>query len=177
MRTFQIFFLIFCCIFSAVTVHAASYTCTSASVPASTPDSQLIDNNDGTVTDSKTGLMWKKCLEGASGNSCEEGTPASFTWQTALQQIETVRTDGGFAGYTDWRLPNIRELISIVEEQCYNPSINLNRFPNTPISYVWSSSPATDNEKSWVIFFEYGSSEPRKRYNTTYSVRLVRGGQ
>ncbi|MCI5143039.1 MAG: DUF1566 domain-containing protein [Candidatus Electrothrix sp. ATG1] len=176
MRTCRIFFLILCSIPLAATIYAEQ-NCTSASIPASTPDSQFIDNNDGTVTDSKTGLMWKKCLEGASGDTCEKGSVGDFTWQAALQQTGTVNSGGGFAGYTDWRLPNIRELLSIVEEQCYDPSINLNRFPNTPVSYVWSSSPDINNAgRTWLVFFKYGNSAPVDRYNA-FTVRLVRGGQ
>ncbi|MCI5158155.1 MAG: DUF1566 domain-containing protein, partial [Candidatus Electrothrix sp. AUS1_2] len=59
MRTF---FVIFFCVFAAATVHAAC----ESNTPASTPNSQLIDNGDGTITDSKTGLMWKQCVEGLS---------------------------------------------------------------------------------------------------------------
>lgn len=101
-----------------------------------------MDNSDGTITDTKTGLMWKKCMEGFTGNSCDTGAAAAFTWQTALQQPGVVNSGGGFAGQTDWRLPNIKELTSIVEEQCYDPAINLTRFPNTPSSVVWSGSPS-----------------------------------
>ncbi|MCW5200383.1 DUF1566 domain-containing protein [Desulfobulbus sp. F4] len=138
----------------------------------------MTDNGDGTVTDSKTGLMWKKCLEEISGGNCENGSAAgSFTWQQALQQPGTVNASGGFASYTDWRLPNIRELRSLVEEQCYHPAINLNHFPNTPGSDVWSGSPdAADPGYAWYVIFDYGSSYLNRRDDTN-AVRLVRGGQ
>lgn len=165
-------FLIFCCVFFTATVHAAC----NSNMPASTPDSQLIDNGNGTVTDSKTGLMWKQCLEGLSGNDCATGTATTFTWQQALQQPGVVNGTG-FAGYTDWRLPNIRELRSIVEEQCFNPTINTTRFPNTPSSYVWSGSPSTDGlDNAWYVNFEYGRSDADNR-SSNYAVRLVRNAQ
>ncbi|WP_446011600.1 Lcl C-terminal domain-containing protein [Candidatus Electrothrix sp.] len=174
MRTY---FFILCCIFSAATVHAAQ-TCRTDSIPASTPNSQLIDNGNGTVTDLKTGLMWKQCLEGVSGNTCEDGSPSEFTWQEALQQPGTVNAAGGFAGYTDWRLPNIRELDTLVEEQCYNPAINLNRFPNTPSSDVWSGSPyAGSSVHAWGVCFGHGDSDIDNRNDVYGAVRLVRGGQ
>ncbi|MCI5117626.1 MAG: DUF1566 domain-containing protein [Candidatus Electrothrix sp. LOE1_4_5] len=169
MRTF----LLLICLSLAVTVHAAQ-VCQTDSMPASTPDSQLIDNGDGTITDSKTGLMWKQCLEGVSGNLCDTGSPASFTWQEALQQPGVVNKAGGFAGHTDWRLPNIRELVSLVEEQCYDPAINLNRFPNTPSSSVWSGSPSPS--AAWYVNFNSGGSNDGSRVNYS-AVRLVRGGQ
>lgn len=166
-------FLIFCCVFSTVTVHAAC----DSNMPASTPDSQLIDNDNGTVTDHTTGLMWKQCLEGLSGADCATGSVDLFTWQQALQQPETVNGDTGFAGYTDWRLPNIRELRSIVEEQCSDPAINVTRFPNTPSSDVWSGSPATDGlDNAWYINFEYGRSNADNR-SSNYAIRLVRNAK
>ncbi|MCI5159007.1 MAG: DUF1566 domain-containing protein [Candidatus Electrothrix sp. AUS1_2] len=182
MQTFRIFFLILCCISSAVTVHAEQ-TCKTNSIPASTPDSQLIDNGDGTITDSKTGLMWKKCLEGVAGDTCNNGSPSAFTWQQALQRPGTVNSGEGFAGYTDWRLPNVRELISIVEEQCYKPAINLKRFPNTPVSSLWSASLYAPNaSEAWIIAFENGNPGNKERNVNSSSgaplaVRLVRGGQ
>ncbi|RWX45678.1 hypothetical protein H206_01435 [Candidatus Electrothrix aarhusensis] len=172
----QIFFgLIFCFFFVSIT--DAAQICKPDSILASTPDSQLVDNNDGTITDIKTGLMWKRCLEGVEGDNCENGSPSDFTWQQALQQPRAVNDASGFAGYGDWRLPNIRELITIVEEQCYNPAINLNRFPNTPSSYVWSGSPHTEDSYSgWDVYFLAGQSSYYNRRYRSYAVRLVRGG-
>lgn len=176
MRTF---FLMLCCIVSATTVHA---DCKTDSIPASTPDSQLTDNGDGTVTDSKTGLMWKQCLEGLSGSDCATGSASTFTWQEALQQPGVVNATG-FAGHTDWRLPNIRELRSIVEEQCYSPAINKTYFPNTPSdpdtpsSKIWSGSPVANlSDYAWYVLFHYGDSFHGLR-DTSYAVRLVRSEQ
>ena len=172
----KIYFLLLCGMISAAIVHAEQI-CKPESIPASTPDSQLVDNSNGTVTDSATGLMWKKCLEGFSGDNCESGTPDYLTWQKALQQPSAVNNSGGFAGYTDWRLPNINELVSLVEEQCSDPAINLNRFPNTPSSLVWSGSPLADySGYAWFVFFFNGFSYANDR-NNYYAVRLVRGGQ
>ncbi|MCK5663687.1 MAG: DUF1566 domain-containing protein, partial [Thiotrichaceae bacterium] len=87
------------------------YATCNSSISQSTPDTQLIDNSDGTVTDNATSLMWKQCLEGASGNgACNEESPSLLSWTEALNLAGT-----SFATYTDWRLPNIKELSSIVE--------------------------------------------------------------
>lgn len=109
------FFLIFCICLLAATHSVQAQTC-KANMSASTPDSQLTDNVDGTITDSKTGLMWKKCMEGVSGNNCDSGAATSFTWETALQQPGLVNSVG-FAEHSDWRLPNVKELASLVEEK------------------------------------------------------------
>jgi hypothetical protein len=160
----------------AASPSAQAQTC-NAYMPASTPDSQLTDNGNGTVTDTKTGLVWKQCVEGLSGATCNSGSAGAFTWQTALQQPGVVNDNGGFAGYSDWRLPNIKELRSIVEEKCVDPAINLTKFPNTPSSVVWSGSPlAGHSDYAWIVHFVNGYSYFVNR-NDNLQVRLVRGGQ
>ena len=175
MRTY---FLIFFCVFFAATVHAEQeQTCKTSTILASTPSSQLVDNGDGTITDSKTGLMWKKCLEGVTGDNCEKNSPSTFTWQKALKYTETFNDGDGFAGHTDWRLPSIGELCSIIEQQCYRPAINTIRFPNTPNAHVWAKTLfAGHSGFAWYVNFGDGRSYiDGLQINT--AVRLVRGGQ
>lgn len=147
-------------------------------IPASTPDSLLMDNGNGTITDRATGLMWKKCFEGGIGNRCDSGTVMTFTWQTALQQPGVINSGAGFAGYHDWRLPNIKELTSIVERKCIYPAINLTRFPNDPYgSFVWSGSPyANNSRRAWFVDFYDGGWGKGDR-GIYGRVRLVHGGQ
>lgn len=164
------------CLFFFTNVHATQI-CKPASIPASTPDSRLLDNGNGTVSDIKTGLMWKKCVEGISGNECDAGIPSTFNWQHALEQPDFVNNGSGFAGYHDWRLPNIKELTSIIEMQCYDPAINLNRFPNTPNMSVWSGSPCPISVyDAFIVNFGDGNSRGSYRGKSRY-VRLVRSGQ
>lgn len=63
-------------------------------------DNIFIDNGDGTVSDTATGLMWQKADDGTGKN-----------WEEALHDAETLE----LASYDDWRLPNARELQSIVD--------------------------------------------------------------
>ena len=153
---------------------AASQTCQpETAVPATTPASRFQDNGDATVTDQSTGLMWARCPEGLSGSACADGTVANFTWEAALIRAR----DSSLAGYTDWRLPNIKELSSIVEERCSNPHINLAVFPNTPASFFWSASPeANSSYEAWSVRFYNGYASNGYRY-AGYHVRLVRSGQ
>ncbi len=155
---------------------------------ASTPSGQLIDNQDGTVSDLKTGLMWKQCSEGLTSADltspdCATGTAAALSWDQALQQPRVLNVSGGFAGHTDWRLPNIKELQSIVEEQCNSPSINSTFFPNTPPgSKFWSSSPNTSphtlvESAAWYVLFGNGNSSNGYFRTNKLQIRLVRGGQ
>jgi hypothetical protein len=170
----SLFALIFF-VFFAATAHAEQI-CKPDSISATTPDSQLLDNGNNTISDLKTGLMWKKCLEGVSGRFCDTNDPDSFTWQQAIEHVRIVNKLGGSAGHDDWRMPTVRELISIVEEQCYAPAVNQNRFPNTPSSSVWSRSPYAGSENyAWLVNFGNGGSRNLNRGYDRY-VRLVRGG-
>lgn len=152
-------------------------TCQTSSIQATTPTSRFIDHANGTVSDKQTGLMWKKCSEGQAGTDCSSGSAQIITWQAALKQAQTVNSSDGFAGYNDWRLPNNKELSSLVERQCYSPSINLTVFPNAPSSWFWSSSPAAFNTATaWIVNFGNGSDSWNLKDNSNY-VRLVRSGQ
>ena len=165
-----------------LTLLAMSYavqaqTCQPESIPASTPNSQLQDNGDGTITDRKTGLIWKQCLEGQSGSDCASSGVEIFSWQQALQRAQTVNSSGGFAGFSDWRLPTIKELSSLVEHQCVDPAINLTRFPNASNHWVWSSSAVAGKaDYAWSVYFYLGDSNWGNK-NGSGQLRLVRSGQ
>ena len=148
--------------------------CQPESIVASTPDSQLINNGDGTVSDSKTRLMWKQCAEGQLSFDCATGSAEQFTWQKALQHAQELNSNGGFAGFTDWRLPNIKELNSLVEHQCTFPAINLMRFSNTSgDDQYWSSSVVMDWGLIWIVTFNIGAT--RTSINDDHlQLRLVR---
>ena len=149
--------------------------CKTASIPATTPTNRFTVNNNGTVSDTQTGLMWKTCSEGQNGTDCSGGSAATYTWQLALQQAQTINNGGGFAGYSDWRVPNVKELVSITEKQCTEPAINLTVFPNTPSVWFWSSSPnASLSFHAWLVDFGGGYSFNFVKGSGSY-VRLVRG--
>jgi hypothetical protein len=138
-----------------------------------TPDSRFIINNNGTVNDKQTGLMWKRCSEGQNNIDCS-GSAINYTWKNALQQANSVNNNGGFAGYNDWRIPNAKELFSIVEDQCYLPSINVKIFPNTPNYYFWSSTSNSNISNAvFYVFFGNGSSAMLTK-DSGLGVRLVR---
>ena len=154
--------------------HAAQTCNSEAEIPSSTPDSRFTDHGNGTVTDTLTGLMWAHCVAGLSGAGCTTGTASTHTWQGALDLADA----DAHAGYTDWRLPNIQELSSIVEQRCLSPAINLAVFPNTPASVVWSASPSAFNSNSaWFVNFVIGDSGDSGRGGSFFGVRLVRSGQ
>jgi hypothetical protein len=154
---------------------AAAQTCRD-DIRATAPDSRFIDNGNGTVTDLATGLIWKQCAEGLSGSGCATGSATHFTWQQALQHAAAAE----FAGATDWRLPNKNELVSLVEQRCYDPAINARFFPNTPSDVFWSSSPCAYHSLSaWCVYFGYLGNGYVNYLDKdgALHVRLVRGGQ
>lgn len=146
-------------------------------IPVTAPDSRYTDHGDGTVTDTATGLMWRQCPEGLSGSYCGTGSVQLFTWRGGLQQAEAATS----AGHGDWRLPNVKELSSLVDRHCFGPAINRTRFPNTPSAWFWSSSPYVNaSSYAWVVNFYYGRVDVGyvdRDYGGYGSVRLVRGGE
>ena len=150
----------------------------NSKIIATTPDDRFTNNGDNTVTDKITGLMWKQCSEGQSTTTtpCDTGLVSTYKWQAALQRGELINTGSGFAGYTDWRLPNRNELASLVERQCYSPSINTNLFPHTLTSYYFSSSPNVNSgSAAWAVDFDAGDVWNYQK-GLESGVRLVRGG-
>ncbi len=64
------------------------------------------DNSDGTITDNVTGLMW------------QQDPGKKMTWPEAVEQL-AVMNETEFAGYSDWRIPTIKELFSIIDLSGY----------------------------------------------------------
>ncbi len=162
-----------------------SQECNTSSITVSTPDSDFIVNGDGTVTHISTGLMWKVCAEGldwANDNGKVKCTgdisTYTYTWKEALQIPQTLNAAGGYSNNTDWRLPNLKELRSIVEYQCYDPAINKTIFPTTENHFYWSSSQSGSSASvfAWRVNFGDGTDHQYARYFYS-NVRLVRGGQ
>jgi len=133
----------------------------------------LTDNGNGTVTQNSTGLMWAQCSEGQNGADCATGSATWMTWTDAL----TTARNSRLGGYSDWRLPNIKELGSLVDYSRYGPSIDSNYFPNTSFpTDFWSSSPnAGNSDLAWVVIFDGGDFTNFTRSNIGV-VRLVRDG-
>lgn len=136
-------------------------------IKQSTPDARYTIQAGGEeVFDNETQLIWKRCAEGLSGNECNTGAAGTYTWAQALALTDNT-----------WRLPNIKELASLVETACYYPAINLTVFPNTPSSYFWSSSPyAYSSNSAWLVAFGSGTDGIHGK-DSALRVRLVRGVQ
>jgi len=160
-----------------IPIKVMAQSCHADSMPESTPNTQYVVHGDGTITDVTTGLMWMQCSEGLSEIECVNGEVTLFSWDLALQVASDLNTSGGFANYTDWRLPNAAEMLSIVEEQCVIPAINESVFPATANAFYWTASPNANNAAtSWFVDFNIGDSGNESRTSTN-PVRLVRSIQ
>ena len=121
------------------------------------------DNGDGTVTDSATGLMW---TQGDSG--------IGMTWAQALAWVQQMN-EQNYLGYSDWRLPNAKELQSIVDygnAPLYNglPAIDTDFFTCTAITnengdsdypYYWTGTTHqtnVPNRQNAAVYVAFGSA-------------------
>ncbi len=134
------------------------------------PIPRFTDNENGTVTDNLTGLMWTK----------DANLPGNSTWQDALNYI-TGMNDASHAnyGYTDWRLPNVKELYSLIDCEEYGPSLpEGNPFINLVSGWYWSSTQdqATPNVYAKSVNTTEGYIWHNPKSNSQ-GVWPVRGGQ
>lgn len=133
---------------------------------------------NGTVTDNVTGLMWQTCVLGLSGDLCQDGKAKAMSWDDGMASAQSDHA----AGFTNWRLPNIKELASLIEYSCVSPALNTTLFPNPGRSIVeanrheytvWSSTPYYDSGAIRYIDFANGADNSRAR-SSKELIRLVR---
>lgn len=170
--------LVGCLLLLGVRASPAMAACTAGTATPNlietTPTGAFTDHGDGTVTHHSTGLMWKKCLEGASGTDCQSGAAtAVIGWSTALQ----LARNSSAASYTDWRIPNLADLLSILERCGWGPALNQEIFPSsTPVSeHVWSAT-SKSSVSAWLVDFFTGQIFSANKATGGPYVRLVRGG-
>lgn len=147
---------------------------TSPNIANEWPNSRYIEHGDGTVTDLVTGLMWQKCSLGQEWSviGCS-GDSSGVDWQSAL----LLASENTAFGYGDWRLPNIKELASLLAIDRANPAINSEVFPNTYSDAYWTNTPYVIGRGSaWVVSFDYGD-DGSSDYSVINHVRLVRSEQ
>jgi len=95
-----------------------------------------IDNLDGTITDTGTGLMWQQAT-----------APGTYNWQQALSYCENLE----LATHTDWRMPTVKELASLTDSSQFNPVINTGYFFDTVAAEYWSSTQGVTQSPAWFV--------------------------
>ncbi len=139
------------------------------------------DNGDGTVTDNNTGLMWQQADDGNTYNWYQ----ASGTYD-ATYNPSSVNVCGSLtlAGYSDWRLPTKKELLSIVDYSVTKgsaPALDATAFPNGRPNAYWTSTIGMDHPNyAWDVVFHDGEAGSKAMnqpviYDWFPYVRCVRG--
>ncbi|MGX9728816.1 MAG: Lcl domain-containing protein [Candidatus Electronema sp. VV] len=129
------------------------------------------DNGDGTVTDSRTGLVWLK----APLDADNDGNADAVTWQEALAKAVASIS----AGFTDWRLPNRNELQSIIDYSWHYPAIDSHSFPDVLGGNFWTSTTNTFASPSYAytVDFTSGAVSSYDKAGNSFQVLFVREKQ
>jgi len=135
----------------------------SLAMGAALPQSRMIDNGDGTITDTVTGLIWLK-----QGDCIHDTWAGSLTDISQLADGQCGLRDGSAAG--QWRMPNRREMQSLQDRGQNNHALYFNEtfvsaFPNAiptqaaifsgmpELQYYWTSTTnAADTSEAWSVF-------------------------
>jgi hypothetical protein len=146
----------------------------------------FVDNGDGTVTDANTGLTWEKQ---SYGDGSVHDIVNTYTWDQAFSAHVATLNTMSFAGHTDWRVPNVRELQSIANYQNASPAVSaaFNNNCTRPCTVLtcsctqggyWTSSTWAFNPQfAWVVGFIDGNAGANQKTTTnSFLVRAVRGG-
>jgi len=109
---------------------------------------RFVDNRNGTITDNETLLMWQK-----------SGTREMVSWKKAPEYIDRLN-NRKFAGYADWRLPTLEELLTLTEPRHSRQGLYISSFFSQKQGIVGSSDTCTYDGKNlpWYISFLRGIS-------------------
>ncbi len=115
------------------------------------------------VKDNTTGLIWQ---------DNNDAKTKQATWKEAINYCEALELNSK----ADWRLPNINELLSIVDDTRYSPAFD-SEFKNVGPKGYWSSTTYSSNTKIAWIIGSFNGSSGRNDKSSSYYVRCVRAGQ
>jgi rRNA maturation protein Nop10 len=139
---------------------------------AALPSSRFGDNGNGTKTDTLTGLVWLQ----------NGGCFGALSWANAVSGVASLASgscglsDGSAAG--DWRLPNRKELMSLInwQQQSMSSWLNIQGFSNIQNGFYWSSSTLLSNSNNAYSVDLGGGGVSTKVKTNLYNVMGVRNG-
>jgi hypothetical protein len=157
----------------------ADQRCDTTKDPLSLPTERFVQHDDGTVTDTASGLMWMRCALGQqwTADGCQ-GEPTLFDWDALEGAAQQINASGDFF-FNDWRVPQLRNLAMLIERQCKEPRTNLAVFPDTPADFFWTSTLRPGDESTDSAYALSFGPDGVKRHQKTmkHHLRLVRTAQ
>ena len=149
----------------------------SDQIEITNPIEQYVFKGDGAVVDARSGLIWQRCSVGQTwdptNTACSNSPTHYDTWGDAMIAASELSEYNGSDG---WRVPNLKELESIIERSCFSPAVNSDVFPSTPNAVFYSSTPdakVNPDLEGRIIDFTDGS-EILRDVNQHRFIRLVR---
>jgi len=143
------------------------------------PGPRFVDNGNGSVTDNATGLMWEQKVPGTDCLHCAE---REMDWSTGMGEwlsevngfipdAQHPESQTGLGGYTDWRVPSLAELRSLLDcFPCFNPVLG----PDVQCIYWTSSTLGSSPSGAGAVESNYGTTIGIDK-TTHQCVRAVRG--
>ena len=127
----------------------------------------IVDSTGNCITDQLTDLMWAR-------DDSQDGNIFAGTWSHSLAMANNL----DLCGFGDWRMPNRKELLSLVNYGVSNLGVELqNNGFNIPLSFYWSSSRVVDSSsEAWVLVMINGVMSPRSMLEINRFIP-VRAGQ
>lgn len=118
-------------------------------------------NGEDLVVDQATGLMWQ-----------QSGSSEKVNWAEAKTHIQQLN-QSGYAGYTDWRLPTVEELASLLEFEQINGNAYVDSVFDATLDFCWSADTVADSDAAWAVAFHSGHVyfDPLDRMNYVRAVR------
>jgi hypothetical protein len=112
--------------------------------------------NGEIVYDSKTELYWQS-----------QPSSKKFDWSGAIEHCSNLT----YGGKSDWRLPNLYELKSLVDYKKYNPAIATTLIDIKTYDWYWSSSKdVSDSASSWLVNFKNGGGNWYNKSDKNYAL-------
>lgn len=132
---------------------------------------RFADNNNGTVTDNLTGLIWLKnanCGEAMNWTNALNFANTLFDGSSIHNSGDCELSDNSSAG--DWRLPNFKELQSLIDFSQHNPTLSSGHpFLNLQTLYYWSSTTFMNNTShAWYVKFNDGNVSDNVKTSSNY---------